>query len=843
MSVALKLSALAVRQLVDGAAARVGLSGAGDAAARFLLDRFTDHSQRLPAALRQASDRAWKTLEISLAGDSWWSKVATTLTVPAEDRAFRQTLRTFLDAYPHPELKDHAQYRQLALRQLREARAAGHLDDHFDLAQVAEHAAAFTRFAEPSRLLDAEWALLNGLADDLDQHGYRWLAWLLHQRPEQGLPLLVTAARYFFRRQVEADRELFQGLAFTRLEGLAEQQEHGFADLAAVLDQQGQRLEQLLAGVEEVVVESRGHLLDLKAEQQRHGHELGEMHALLHRLTEQYQLHRGELQARDSLSIRNEAERQLVKQLVARYRALPEEQQRQLPATLHALGKLQVVAGDFGAARRDFQTVATLVGDDGARAEAHFNAYRAALEERDWAGALPELLHAVRLDGARFAPFPLEKFRPQRVLGAGGFGVAFLCRHQYLGDQVVVKSLTLDPLAGDADQVFAEAQLLRQLDHPAIIRTIDCGYGDAAQKKHPFLVMDYFPGATLEEYVRANGPLPPDELLSLARPIAEGLAAAHNHHIWHRDVKPANLLVRQERGAWQVKIIDFGLALCQPALAADTSTGAARPTPTLSGRSIAGTLEYAAPEQLGRRSEPVGAYSDVYAFAKTCCYALLRTTQPVYRHWQSLPAELAELLSRCLDEDPGQRPQTFAEVVPCLQPRLSVVPVCEWVPVETEVRIPPPVPVTPMRARPRVAPASNPAAAERALFGPAVTFIGSGLGGAVLFVLTALFGFSQETGKATTPAETLGSICLALLLALACAFVAAGGYAMLRQRWYNLAMASCVAAMVGLCMCGFLGLPLGIWGMAILRREDVRLAFQQAGPSPFTAQPAEADAA
>src|SRR5262249_20999597 len=83
----------------------------------------------------------------------------------------------------------------------------------------------------------------------------------------------------------------------------------------------------------------------------------------------------------------------------------------------------------------------------------------------------------------------------------------------------------------------------------------------------------------------------------------------------------------------------------------------------LGGNGIAGTLDYAAPEQMGKRDEPVSPASDVYGFARTCCFALFGTPQPLMRHWRSLPAELAELLEACLEEGPRQRPQSFAEVL------------------------------------------------------------------------------------------------------------------------------------------------------------------------------------
>ncbi len=85
------------------------------------------------------------------------------------------------------------------------------------------------------------------------------------------------------------------------------------------------------------------------------------------------------------------------------------------------------------------------------------------------------------------------------------------------------------------------------------------------------------------------------------------------------------------------------------------------------GESIAGTVDYAAPEQMGKREGVApGPYSDVYGWAKTCCYALFQTTQPLMKHWTSVPAALAELLEKCLDEDPKRRPQGFADVLASL---------------------------------------------------------------------------------------------------------------------------------------------------------------------------------
>jgi hypothetical protein len=141
------------------------------------------------------------------------------------------------------------------------------------------------------------------------------------------------------------------------------------------------------------------------------------------------------------------------------------------------------------------------------------------------------------------------------------------------------------------------------------------------------------------------------------------LQAAHTRGILHRDVKPANVLVKKAGTAWQLKLIDFGLAVKQQALGRTVSIGG-DPTPGVFRKPIAGTLEYAAPEQIGKRDEPVGAYSDVYGLAKTLCYALFQTPNPGPRHWLSVKQpRLVELLGACLEENPTGRPQSITEML------------------------------------------------------------------------------------------------------------------------------------------------------------------------------------
>ena len=668
MAISLKVTALAIKPLAQGACKVMGLAAAeaGVAAVTDLLShRFTDHSQNLHRALQKAHDRAWKAIEMSLAGDSWWQSVRTRL-APAEERALQQQIVRFLQQ-TEPDAKERESLRKQALAELKVARKDGLLNyQAADPKTMASQTADFARFDNPTALLEADRKDVDGIAADLRRSGYENLAaWIL---PENGPPLLAIAVRYFFRRAVEDDPQLFQGLTFAKLDELKAEQEAAFGGLNDALSTLGQRLEELLGDIQVAVVETRDTVLDIRAEQERQGRQNVDIYQAVIALQQKLDLMHSQVRPRDSLSIRSEDERRLVKQLVARYRALPEDQRRAAPALLNAVGQLEVAAGDFQAAHQDFQTVATLVADTAAKGEAHINAYRAALEKREYPTAIRELIEAVKLDGKRFAPFPVGKYLPQKILGAGGFGVAFLCKHKYLNAPVVVKALLGEDLDRSMDQVFSEAQALQQLDHPAIIRLQDCGYVDAAKRSRPFIVMDYFDGITLEDYVLTKGTLSVDEMIALVGPVAAGLQAAHLRNILHRDVKPANLLVKRlpdqnGKPQWSVKLIDFGLAL-RPQALKDTS----RQQKTLTGATIAGTIDYAAPEQLGKLpGVPIDKRADVYAFGKTCCFALFQTTQPLLKHWKSIPPPLAELLERCLGETPEDRPVDFGVVNRCFQ--------------------------------------------------------------------------------------------------------------------------------------------------------------------------------
>lgn len=277
-----QLSVLAVRPVLAGICQAAGVdpgSSAVEAVVALLANRFTDHSQRLVLALQRANERAWRALEIALAGDSWWDRIKVSL-ARREDQAFRDQVSAFLHATPLAGLPSHGpEFRQQCLRELRAAHKQGLLGGSLQPAALAAEAGQFATFADPQSLLKAEEHVLGSMAAVLRQAGLGSLAHLVSLRPAQEVPLLVIAVRYFFRREIESDPQLFQGLAFARMECLSQQQEIGFAALDAVLRRHSDRLEELLGELHVAVVQTRDDVQDIKAameRQEKHLHSVGQ---------------------------------------------------------------------------------------------------------------------------------------------------------------------------------------------------------------------------------------------------------------------------------------------------------------------------------------------------------------------------------------------------------------------------------------------------------------------------------------------------------------------------------------------------------------------------------------
>ncbi len=209
------------------------------------------------------------------------------------------------------------------------------------------------------------------------------------------------------------------------------------------------------------------------------------------------------------------------------------------------------------------------------------------------------------LPGSRLGPYEVTA-----QIGVGGMGEVYQATDTKLKRQVAIKVLP-ESVAADADRLARfqrEAEVLASLNHSHIAQIH--GLEDADGVKA--LVMELVEGPTLADRI-AQGAIPVDEALPIAKQIAEALEEAHEHGIIHRDLKPANVKVRDDG---TVKVLDFGLAKAlEPAGASspDVSHSPTLTSPALSQAGfLIGTAAYMSPEQA--KGKVVDKRADVWAF-------------------------------------------------------------------------------------------------------------------------------------------------------------------------------------------------------------------------------------
>jgi serine/threonine-protein kinase len=268
-----------------------------------------------------------------------------------------------------------------------------------------------------------------------------------------------------------------------------------------------------------------------------------------------------------------------------------------------------------------------------------------------------------------------------RELGRGGMGQVYLAHaaapeaaEQQAAIKVLAPELARD--AGFLQRFVREIDVLRQLDHPNIVRFYEAG----AQDGHFFYAMEYVEGRTFDQLLHDQGRLPWPDVLDMALQVCLALKHAHDRGIIHRDLKPSNLIrasledqplhsypspPRGERGRSEgpgvVKLTDFGIA---HVFAGEqlTATGG-----------VVGTGEYLSPEQAA--GKPVSKRSDLYSLG-VVLYTLLAGRTPFegdnvaellhkHRYGQferlarlapDVPHDLEEIISQLLEKDPGRRP-------------------------------------------------------------------------------------------------------------------------------------------------------------------------------------------
>ena len=224
----------------------------------------------------------------------------------------------------------------------------------------------------------------------------------------------------------------------------------------------------------------------------------------------------------------------------------------------------------------------------------------------------------------------LGPYRIEGKLGEGGMGEVFRAVDTRLGRAVAIK-ITHEQFSARFER---EARAISSLNHPNICTLHDVGPN--------YLVMELVEGETIAARLK-SGPLPVKTALLYASQIAAALAEAHGKGIIHRDLKPGNIMIAKSG----VKVLDFGLAK-----SGEDETVTA-------SHMVMGTPAYMAPEQ--REGKPADARSDIYSFG--CVLYEMLTGARVGAQRKRIPSRrLERIVNRCLEEDPGRRWQSAAEL-------------------------------------------------------------------------------------------------------------------------------------------------------------------------------------
>ncbi|MGE4086177.1 MAG: protein kinase [Vicinamibacterales bacterium] len=280
-----------------------------------------------------------------------------------------------------------------------------------------------------------------------------------------------------------------------------------------------------------------------------------------------------------------------------------------------------------------------------------------------------------------------ERYHIIKLLGAGGMGAVYQAWDAELGVAVALKTVrpevANDPAtARMLEQRFKQELLLaRKVTHKNIVRVHDIGELDGLK----YITMPFVEGEDLATILKREGKLPVERVMTLARSVASGLAAAHEAGVVHRDLKPANIMVNADG---EGLVMDFGVARSTTGPPAGGAAGAfpagamraMAAAHTMAG-SVVGTVEYMAPEQA--RAEAVDQRADIYAFGLILYDLLLgrvrgrRTESAIAELQQRMQASpppprtidptisvaLDRLIIRCLETDAAKRFATTQDLL------------------------------------------------------------------------------------------------------------------------------------------------------------------------------------
>jgi len=260
------------------------------------------------------------------------------------------------------------------------------------------------------------------------------------------------------------------------------------------------------------------------------------------------------------------------------------------------------------------------------------------------------------------------RYQILKVLGEGGMGAVYQARDREVDRTVAIKVIRPE-LTGHPEvlrRFKQELVLARQVTHRNVIRIFDLNLAEGLR----FITMEYVDGRDLSSIVRERKKLPVDEAVEIIRQTLMGLEAAHNEGVVHRDLKPQNIMVDANG---RVCLMDFGIARSME-LAGMTRTGV-----------LMGTPDYMSPEQA--KGEKADARSDLFTVGvifyelltgqqpyrcETVMQTLVKRTReramPTRELDPSIPQNISDVVSKCLEIDPGHRYQSAGQILRDLDP-------------------------------------------------------------------------------------------------------------------------------------------------------------------------------
>jgi tRNA A-37 threonylcarbamoyl transferase component Bud32 len=271
-----------------------------------------------------------------------------------------------------------------------------------------------------------------------------------------------------------------------------------------------------------------------------------------------------------------------------------------------------------------------------------------------------------------------QRYRVERVLGAGGMGVVAKGVDTETGEAVAIKFMRADALTrSDSLQRFVrEAFALKSIESPQVAALKDVGN---LSNGLPYIVMEYLEGEDLEGRLRRESSLPWRVAVEIALQVCAGLEGAHESGVLHRDLKPGNVFLTRAPTGERVKLLDFGISKLWNA---DLSVAQ---TSLTSAHTTMGSPQYMSPEQM-MTPELVDVRSDIWslgvilyemlvgdapfegsAFPEVCAKVLTAKVAPIDEHCPELPAALSAVVERCLAKDRRQRYENVAHLRSALE--------------------------------------------------------------------------------------------------------------------------------------------------------------------------------